>query len=151
MKWNQGQKGQFQYLGLKVKNDLKNEIFNRYNMYALQYIKSGITFCIYFTLLSLNSKIVLALDFGLDFVSRLKSEKMNKRSLLCVIYTLFYVKNRVILLIWGCKQWNIDKGQKIGLFLQGPNSRIFPITFLASHISLEVQGTFRFPRKFQKS
>ena len=67
-------------------------------MYALQYIKSGITFCIYFTLLSLNSKIVL----GLDFVSRLKSEKMNKRSLLCVIYTLFYVKNGVILLIWGC-------------------------------------------------
>ena len=67
-----------------MKNDLKNEIFNQYIMYALQYIKSGITFCIYFTLLSLNSKIVLGLDFGLDFVSRLKSEKMNKGSLLCV-------------------------------------------------------------------
>ena len=85
-----------------MKNDLKTEIFNQYIMYTLQYIKSGITFCIYFTLLSLNSKIVLGLDFGLDFVSRLKSEKMNKRSLLCVIYTLFYVKNGVILLIWGC-------------------------------------------------
>ena len=81
MKRNQGQKGQFQYLGLKVKNDLKNEIFNHYYiMYALQYIKSRITFCTYFTLLSLSSKIVIGLDFGLDFVSRLKSEKMNKMS-----------------------------------------------------------------------